>query len=80
MLACIWAKPPPGSNDSKLWTPSTGKPTQKWCPIKEGIPGEKVTNVFDVIDYRPWEHDDEDEDWDEDENEDWDEDEDEDEN
>jgi hypothetical protein len=31
--------------------PDTGKPPQKWCPIKEGIPGEKVIDVFDVIDY-----------------------------
>lgn len=26
---------------------------QTWCPIKEGVPGEKVTNVFDVIYKRP---------------------------
>jgi hypothetical protein len=42
VLACIWTKPAPAE---------TGKPMQKWCPIKEGIPGEKVTYVFDVIDY-----------------------------
>jgi hypothetical protein len=50
VLACIRTKSP-GQNESKLWTPNTGKPTQTWCPIKEGIPGEKVINVFDVIDF-----------------------------
>jgi len=29
----------------------TQKPIQRWCPIKEGMPGEEVTDVFDVIDY-----------------------------
>ena len=57
-MACIWTKPTPGKKDSKLWTPNTGKPTQKWCPIKEGIPGEKVIDVFDVID-RPVEDEEE---------------------
>jgi hypothetical protein len=59
VLACIWTKPAPGENEPRLWKPDTGKPTQKWCPIKDGIPGEKVTHVFDVIDFPP--DDDEDE-------------------
>jgi hypothetical protein len=48
VLACIRIKPAPGEKE-RLWKPDTGKPTQKWCPIKDGIPGEKVTHVFDVI-------------------------------
>jgi hypothetical protein len=59
VLACIWTRPAPGETEPKLWKPDTGKPTQKWCPIKDGIPGEKVTHVFDVIDFPP--DDDEDE-------------------
>jgi hypothetical protein len=51
VLACIWIKSAPGDRDTKLWTPDTGKPLHKWCPIKEGIPGEKVIDIFDVIDY-----------------------------
>ena len=62
-MACIWAKRGPGEKESKLWKPTTGKPTQKWCPIKEGIPGEKVIEVFDVIPY-PESDEDEDEDFD----------------
>jgi hypothetical protein len=31
----------------------TAKFKQTWCPIQEGVPGEKVTNVFDVIYKRP---------------------------
>ena len=64
MLACIWTKAP-GTTEPKLWKPDTGKATQKWCPIKDGIPGEKVTNVFDIIDFLP-DDDDDDDDFDED--------------
>jgi hypothetical protein len=28
---------------------NTGKFKHTWCPIKDGIPWEKVANVFDVI-------------------------------
>jgi hypothetical protein len=31
--------------------PDPRKPVQKWCPIKEGIPGEEVIDVFDVMEY-----------------------------
>jgi hypothetical protein len=41
-------------------TPDARKPVQKWCPINDGIPGEKVIRVFDVIDY-PSDSDDEEE-------------------
>jgi hypothetical protein len=51
VLACIRIKlRSPENNDIKLWTADT-KPMQTWCPIKEGIPGEKVIDVFDVMDY-----------------------------
>ena len=48
MLACIWVRSA-GGQGSELWM-DTQKPIQRWCPIKEGMPGE-VTDVFDVIDY-----------------------------
>jgi len=58
-MACVWTKPAPGSTEPKLWKPDTGKPTEKWCPIKDGIPGKKVTNVFDFIDFPPPDSEDE---------------------
>ena len=68
MLACFWTTPAPGEQEPKLWKSDTGKPTQTWCPIKDGIPEEKVTNVFDVIDLSSNDdEDDEDYDFDEEE-------------
>ena len=49
----------------KATTPDAGMPKQTWCPIKDGVPRERVTNVLEVIDYRP-DEDDSDEDFDED--------------
>jgi hypothetical protein len=67
VLACFRIKAP-GERKLKLWKSKRGKPTQTWCPIKDGIPGEKVINEFDVIELSS-DDDEDDEDYDFDEEE-----------